>query len=315
MTTKAETVLGGVVSGASTLGVSFHCYRCGKVLTDPASTQAGIGPECRQLANSALAVCIPANLPAALAALEGVTLLGHIDPALVAVREELADTDRTDWRAVANVLVRLIAYGAFSAKDALCNAVEALGYGVLANVARKHASPAKATVTVEGARLVLKAVKNLPAVSALKLVPGRQYHPLGKTWSVPVTELKALCAVVASFYPLSGLNVLALAVECAKAIKVLEEAKAAKAAEIALSPAPVAPPVAKAAPAVTVTATPSGFEIVSPYNGKFVADLKVSLPYPDRKWTGSSWWVSKKGFETAKVLVSKHYGIEVAVAA
>jgi hypothetical protein len=64
----------------------------------------------------------------------------------------------------------------------------------------------------------------------------------------------------------------------------------------------------KAPPAVTITEAPGGFNVVSPYNAAFVADLKTALPYKERAWTGKCWWVAANSIETVKGLVAKHYG-------
>lgn len=297
--TKAETILGGYVAGAKDAGLHFHCYRCGEALTDPASTEAGIGPVCRKLANAAFASTIPADIDAVLAHLTGVSFKAEaLNEALAAVTEELTEgaaKGRQDWRGIANVLVRLIAYSSTSSKNALCAAVESLGYTTLAAVAREEASPSAAEVTVVDGRLVLKTKKNSAAVVAIKAIPGRKFEPVSKTWSFPATEFRAVLAVVGKYFPTTKLDALALATEVAKAIN------ASKAAPVA---------AVKAAPVVKVSDAPGGFNIESPYNPTFVADLKTALPYKARAWNGAAkcWWVAKDAIEVAKTLIAKHYG-------
>lgn len=305
--TAAEEILGGFVAAAAETGMVFHCARCGEVLTDPASIENSWGPVCRKLANAAFASTIPADTDSVLAHLAGVTFKAEVlNTAIDAITAEITAgvaKERTDWRGVANVLVRMIAYGTGAEKAALCNAVEALGYVTLAAVAREEASPSAAEVTIVNGRVVLKTKKNLAATTSIKAIPGRKFHPESKTWSVPVTEFRAVLNVVNKFFPMSKLNVLELATQVASAIKA--EAEARKSAN--LKPAP-------AASTVEITAAPGGFNVVSPYNAKFVADLKTSLPYKARAWTGKCWWVSADSIEAVKILVTKHYG-ESAIAA
>lgn len=296
--TKAETILGGYIAGAADAGLHFNCYRCGAVLTDPASTEAGIGPECRKLANAALAITIPGNPETAIATLAKITFASGITAeTLAAVVEEITagiESGRADWRGVVNVLVRLIAYGIPAAKPLLCDAVEALGYVTLAAVAREEASPSAAELTVATGRLVLKTKKNMAAVAAMKAISGRKFEPVAKVWTFPVTELRAVCAVVTKFFPTTKLNVLALATEAAAAVKVATELKAS----------------APAAPTVEIVKTANGYNVFSPYNAAFVAELKVTLPYKARAWNGVSkcWTVALDAIEPVKTLIAKHYG-------
>jgi hypothetical protein len=307
--TKAETILGGFVAGAAEAGLKFHCYRCGEALTDPASTEAGIGPVCRKLANAALATTIPADIDTVLAHLAGVSFKAEaLTEALAAVTEEITEgaaKGRADWRNVANVLVRLIAYSTLSSKAALCNAVEALGYVTLAAVAREEASPSTAEVTVADCRVVLKTKKNAAALAAIKAIPGRKFHGESKTWSFPPTEFRAVLAVVQKFFPVTKLNVLDLATEVAKAVNASKPA----AVTTTVNGAPV-----KAAPSVTITEAPGGFNVVSPYNPAFVADLKTALPYKARAWTGKCWWVAATVVDTVKEIAAKHYGADAIAA-
>jgi len=302
--TKAEEILGGFVAGAADAGLQFHCYRCGEALTDPASTEAGIGPVCRKLANAAYATTIPADIDATLAHLAGVTFKADaLTEALAAGVAEITEGSakgRADWRGVANVLVRLIAYSTPSAKSALCNAVEALGYVTLAAVARAEASPSTAEVAVVEGRVTLKTKKNSAALVAIKAIPGRKFDPTTKTWSFPATEFRSVLDVVNKFFPMTKLNVLELATEVAKAIK---SAPVTTKVNNTVVPAAV-----KAEPAVTITEAPGGFNVTSPYNAAFVADLKTALPYKARAWTGKCWWIAKDAVETVKELVAKHYG-------
>ncbi len=301
--TKAEAILGGFVAGVNETGLHFNCARCGEALTDPASIEHGWGPVCRKLANAAFATTIPADIDATLAHLTGVTFKAEaLNEALAAVTEELTEgaaKGRADWRGVANILVRLIAYSSTNAKNALCAAVESLGYATLAAVAREEASPSIAEVTVSECRLVLKTKKNSAAVAAIKAINGRRFDAVTKTWSFPPTEFRAVLAVVQQFFPMTKLNVLELATQVAAAVQAQEAAKAAPVA----APAP-----AKAAPAVAITEAPGGFNVTSPYNAAFVADLKTALPYKARAWTGKCWWIAKDAVETVKGLVAKHYG-------
>lgn len=305
--TKAEEILGGFTSAATATGMRFHCYRCGEALTDPASIEAGIGPVCRKLANAAFAATITADTDTAMAHLAGVTFKAEVlNTAIEAITAEITEgvaKGRADWRGVANVLVRMIAYGTGAEKAALCNAVEALGYVTLAAVAREEASPSAAEVTITEGRVVLKTKKNLAATTTIKAIPGRKFHPESKAWSFPVTEFRSVLGVVNKFFPMSKLDVLALATQVAAAIQAEADTRKVENTK----PAP-------AASTVAITAAPGGFNVVSPYNAKFVADLKTALPYKARAWTGKCWWVAADSIEAVKLLVTKHYG-ENAIAA
>lgn len=330
--TKAETILGGYVTAAAETGLHFNCARCGKELTDPASIQHGWGPWCRDMANEAFAMTIPGDAETTLAHLAGVHFKAEaLTEALEAINAEIVEgmaSGRQDWRGVATVLIRLIAYSTYSTKAALCNAVEALGYTTLAAVAREEASPSVAEVTVVSNRLVLKTKRNAAANNVIKAIPGRRFDPIAKVWSFPPTEFRAVLAVVSKYFPMTKLDVLKLATEVAAAVTAVEAEKAAqaKAAE-----ATMAAKAAQAAPLVTtlkavqpvqpevkvsITETVNGYNVVSPYNAKFVADLKTSLTYKARSWNGAArcWWVSKESIEIVKALVAKHYG-EAALAA
>lgn len=300
--TKAEAILGGFVAGANETGLHFNCARCGEALTDPASIEHGWGPVCRKLANAAFATTIPADIDATLAHLTGVTFKAEaLNEALAAVTAELTEgaaKGRADWRGVANILVRLIAYSSTNAKNALCAAVESLGYVTLAAVAREEASPSVAEVTVSECRVVLKTKKNSAAVVAIKAIPGRKFEPVTKTWSFPATEFRAVIAVVSKYFPTTKLNVLELATEVAKAINASKPSKT------------IAVATATVTPAVRVSIAPGGFNVESPYNAAFVADLKTTLPYKARAWNGAAkcWWVAASTIDTVKDLIAKHYG-------
>jgi hypothetical protein len=216
-----------------------------------------------------------------------------MNEALAALVEEIqegAEKGRSDWRNVANVLTRLIAYS-LTGKNMLCNAVEALGYTTLAAVAREVASPSVAELSVAEGRIVVKTKRVMGAINAFKTLAGRKYHPEAKTWSFPGSELKNVCNIVGMYFPMTKVDILALATELGKYSK------------------PAAAPVV-AAPVVSVTEAPGGFNIASPYNAAFVADLKMALPYKARAWNGAAkcWWIAKTEMDTVKALVSKHYG-------
>jgi hypothetical protein len=297
MTTVSEKLLGGYVSGAADAGLRFNCARCGEDLTDPASIEHGWGPICRKLSNAALASCIPANVGLARDILAKVNCFqGTLAEAFIAVYEEVAlgDTNgRTDWRGVVHVLVRLIAYGPDECKDVLCEAIEALGYGVLAAVARKDASPSKAEITFANGRVVLQSKRNPAALEAVRAVQGRKYDPDTKTWSFPLAGFDAVVNLVRTYFPMSKLDMDALTEEVAKLT----------------APAPEAP---RQAPVVAVVSVPGGYEIRSPFNREFIADLKCSLPWQQRRWNGSAWVVTSEGYSTAMTLIAKHYGAQVA---
>lgn len=290
---------------APATGVRFHCVRCGEELTDAASIQYSFGPVCRKLANAALAKTIPADVETARAAWAtlDVAMLPAEALATHAKCSEALTAGTDDWRETVKRMVWVASTSEYTAvKEALCETITALGYTVLAAVARSEASPSKAEVTVNNGRVVLKAARNMAAVAAVKAIPGRRFNGADKTWSVPFAGLDALLAVVETFYPMSKVDAAALraAVEAAKTEAVSKTATPAKVL-------------------ATVTENADGsVTLKTPYNGEFVADLKTSVPWTARSWDGANraWVVTREHAATARAIVEKHYpGNGVAVAA
>jgi len=292
--TKAETLLGGYEAGAIAAGLAFHCARCGKQLTDPASIQHGWGPECRHLANEVLAKTIPANTVRALEELSASVLAGSegvVAEILEALRVEIlegAGAGRADWRGVVHCLVRLITITPEYWKATLCNIIAALGYEILAHVARGSASPSPAELVVENGRLVLKSKRNKPALAKLRVIQGRQFHGISKTWSFPVASLREVVAVVETYWPTSKLDVMSLLKTCA-AVKI------------------AGPPSFL----VVTTEVEGKLELATPYNAAFVADLKAALPWNKRGWdpVKKVWWVDLSEQLVAKDIVAKHFSV------
>ena len=242
---------------------SRTCTRCRLPLTDAASMEAGIGPICRKMDNHVLATQIPANITAAREALFAVGTQDAVLTATFAKVEMDLYADTADYRATVKRIEWILSHPIPSNdRKAFEAVVTALGYVALVAMWNGEVAKGKATVRFEAGRLYLKGPNNKAGRSALKAIPGRQFHGETTEWSVPAKQLGDFAKVVAKHWPNHDATALG-------------EALTAAGAHVS---GPVVP--------WTLTLKGDVLTVKTPYHAGFVEALKGAVHYKDRRWNG-----------------------------
>jgi hypothetical protein len=255
-----------------TAGTLHFCARCGHELTDAASIENGLGPECRGKANAILAKEIPQAMSPDQAFLV-LTLAVEQFPVAAAARfrdvnEKILATKAflqgegsgQDLRSLVQGLAYLLSWKIKpGTRFALLEAIKGLGYVAYAGYLSKASSATAAQVEIRGGRLYLKAVRNIVGIRELRLIIGRTWHPESCEWSVPLAKAEALFVVVRQSWPLTDLTFIE--------------------ANIRNMPKPEVRVVALGSDWVGIEA---------PYHPQ-VRTLMKELPVKDRSWDGQRW--------------------------
>ncbi len=289
-------------------GASRACYRCGKELTDAASMEVRVGPVCRKLDSKVLAQQIPANMDAARAAFDKVTLLDmdeQVLPTLLKVEEALSSVSN-DWRETVKRIEWALSYPATvtvaANADALVNTVEGLRYAALATLWRGEGTTGEAVISYEGGGVSIKGPKTPHGRDKIEAIAVRRYDPNTKVWSVPAAAHAQFAAIIAAHYPNN--------VGLSDAVKAAQDHLSLAAAVTAVQPANAAPVAAPAPAKAKVEVTPVGggwLSIRSPYNVGFIAAVKA---LPQRRWDAANkvWLVPVKEAQAVEALIAQHYG-------
>ena len=309
---------------------SRNCSRCGQELTDAASLECGTGPICRKLDNKLLAKVIPANPAVAKGAWSKIDLLAMppetvatmvaIDPKVVSMPAVDDDTFGTDWRETVKRIEWVLSHKvSHTARGHLYAFVEALGYAGLVSMWLGEAASGACKVTFLDGRLWMQGPRNKAGQTAIKMIPGRKFHPAAGSekarWSVPASSWAAFEMAVLKHWPNNeGLEaavgfavnyydpaVVAAKIEMAEAEMVAQEILAGQ-----------APKVAIPEPKCWVTVDGDNLSVRTPWNGGFVAKLKT-LPYKQRSWnpTAKCWVVKAAHGDFVKSLVKEFFNEEV----
>lgn len=291
----------------SLTSASRVCIRCGKELTDAASMEAGIGPICRKLDNALLAASIPANLQAARESLETVataTLVEETVPTFnnvfAALFSQEAET-RSDWRKEVKRVEWLLSFpkNVEACRSALTNTVRGLGYVGLAALWDGLASTGIATLRCADGRIYIAAPRNADFRYAVKKLAGWRFHPNPggdrPEWSVPVSAHVALNTLVMTHYP-----------NCPTRELVVAEAAALTKAALAGAPKAAAPVAHK----VRVQEADGWLHVFTPYNAGFIAEVKQTFAYADRKWNSVDrcWMFTVACKPELADLIAKYWG-------
>lgn len=267
-----------------------RCGRCGKDLTDAASIECGMGPECRGKANEILAKEIPQNMSPDQAFL-ALSLDASQFPE--AAREAFEKTNKKllatkaflvgegvgqDVRALVRELAYLLSWQiSKGTRYALLETIKGLGYPAYAGYLDKKASASAATFEVKGERLYMKAVHNAVGVRKVNALWGVRSEASGE-WSTPLAEAEDLLKVVRLYWPLS---------DFALVVAMVQEARKPKAIIKELN---------------------QWILVEAPYQREAVEQIKT-LPTRDRWWDGLYWRVRKNHEAPLKALLSRFYRV------
>lgn len=205
--------------------VHRHCSRCFRELTDAASREAGVGPVCRGKDNTIFARQMPARISEAtvqVMALDA-SIFGDNAENFTTIREDflsratkaMRDHDGAtvlpvagaDFRSFVDWLDCSLSYR-FKAvnRNSLIAIIESLGYVSLASVLRGTACMSKATLSIEGDRVVLKGKSNKPGLKAMKTAFGRnvktpRWRGDATPYSVHVSEAGKFVEIALRYWP------------------------------------------------------------------------------------------------------------------
>jgi len=293
------------------------CVRCRKELTDAASMEAGIGPICRNLDNAVLARLIPSDVGAARAATNRLDLTAVAPETLPTVMEILTtvgnETPSDDWRVTVKRIEWVLSfYGNQPLRSVFTDVVRALGYVGLAALWDGEAATGKASVTCMDGRLVVMGPRNKSANTAFKAIAGRKFHPASTltpkaAWSFPAATHEAVFMAVVTHYPnFSGLEE---SIVAAKAFLASVPVVAPVVAGTVEAPAAVAVPVEKKC---SIKSAGVLLKIHSPYNAGFIAALKTTIKWSDRRWNKGEqvWEVTANHEAEVKAMLTTHYGAD-----
>ena len=285
------------------------CSRCGKALTDAASTEVGVGPICRHLDNALLAKHIPSNIGAARDSAkkvdfshfpeETVQTWLKVEAAVVAEGAE----EVQDWRETVKRVEWMLSHAVKEpSKTHLMGMVFSLGYIGLVSLWKGEAATGLASCWFDTGRIYVSGPQNKAARITLRKIWGAKFHGgsyvpaadhLGekvKAWSFPADKAELVQKAVWAHYP-NNENLLG-AVETAKAYLLAVEQEKAKQAPVEV-PAPVQAPVV-AAPAQVTKPGSGAFASLAEnrwlmlktpgYKAAFVTAIK-EIPPKDRKWS------------------------------
>jgi len=211
---------------------------------------------------------------------------------------DLLDTSNNDWRTTCKRIEWVISWGVGSNNHrALVGIVRALGYVGLASVLVGDAAKGLCTVTFEDGRLYMQGPNNRAGRVAIKAIGGRRYHEDVKPrWSVPAIQWESFQLAIWSHWP---------------KFKGLEDAiEAAKAHTTTVS--------APKSSLVTVSKRDGVFKVHSPYNARFIEDLKDRIKnWRHRRWNSIEkvWEVAISEAATLQRLIRDSFGEDVALAA
>lgn len=294
-----------------------HCAYCKKPLTDMASLQAGVGPECRKKTNHLFATTLPANLPRALAELSKLKVqewpseaAAYFEANLLSLADHIGE-EGLDLRSYVEALTWLTSAGlGETVRETIAATITHLGYPVVASMILGSAASSEAVVSIDTSKGTLAnpgfirilSVQNPKARKALYALGGAYYNG---GWGFPLKAAEALSMTLPIYYPWFKFE----GVDGWAGIVAARDAKVLALKAVMLPPAmPVTVP-----PPVTVSETPADsvegllakkgvvvspigarkasktgvvrFGIRAPYNGAWVVKLKSSVPESDRHYS------------------------------
>ena len=303
------------------LHIKTHCMRCQLELTDPASIEYGIGPECRSKANHILAQEIPTAWDAeslgAILFLTKDSWPTHVQPIFEEVWQKIVEAKsfnsseeylkthalKEDWRATVQKLAWL---GSFTAlketiRHYLASIIKGLGYPQYANFMLKIASASEGTLWLEPGFVKFSGVKNMEGVKALKtlnhvgaraekeLVKGEEHW----VWRCPIKHVLAFIDIVKLYWPLTDTQAILK--------KIMElDPKDAIFDEVIEQP--------------NIQIKDFNYTqylvIAKPYNNGFYNAIK-NMPFKNRKWDtfNGGWLVNKKEKFYLEDILKKHYNV------
>ena len=290
--------------------VATHCCCCRKELTDAESVEWGIGPICSRRFYNPLHVPSRDDLETALGMLATSGLPDFV------IDDFLKFSDKEDARKASNVLVY---YASCHYEDRnevfkCSNIIRALGYVQLADKLELDRTSASITLTASGdleAFLPDKYTIN----QDLRIIPGvclltdanehrvKRGHKLG--WTFPASQEAYLMAVL-------GVHLGGDLMCGTHGIRTIPR-KRWQDVQAFRRPAPtmvVAPPVQPGASAGWIVTSGPFLEVRTPYNEAFKEELKATVTYKDREWTGSCWRVLATKRSQVEALILKHFGIQ-----
>lgn len=251
------------------------CVRCQRDLMDAASLNEGIGPICRKLDNALLAKSLPSDAAKAFEAIDSVNIEAldpETLPTFLEIRKALADSGHgPDWRkpvkqmewALSFPLTRKVAF------HACVTAARALGYTGLAALWEGEASTGAAKVRYQAGRIYVAGPRNKAFRMKVRSLHSYAFHTATGEWSVPTKHADAFERLVQTYYPNhTGLS------------ETLEQAHASEASQ------PAAPSAPKVSAKVRLIQNGGWIEVHTPYRADFVAALKSTIPYLERRWNG-----------------------------
>lgn len=210
--------------------VKNHCAKCGAELTDQASVEFGVGPECRKKANAILAREFTTNPDAV--TLEALLMGCHADTKpeplrsgwLTLQKHLLEPTPgKRDYRDVVGLATQLCSLeDTAGARVQLFQIIAALGYRAYAGYLEGtvsanencrvfwHTFPSTHRWT-PGKRLCFQGIRNPRGNDAIKTIPGRAGHArevgaIDFCWSVPPAKAADLVEAVRMYWPLTNLS-------------------------------------------------------------------------------------------------------------
>lgn len=293
------------------------CAYCKKTLTDMASLQAGVGPDCRKKTNHLFATTLPANLPRALAELSRLKVQEWPSEAAAYFAEHLLSLadhigeEGLDLRPYVEALTWLTSAGlGEKVRDTIAATITHLGYPVVASMILGSAASSEAVITIDTSKgslanpgfIRIKAVQNPKAKKALYALGGAYYNG---GWGFPLKAAEALSTVFPVYYPWFKFE----GVDGWTGIVAAREAFLLAFKAVMLPPAmptTLPPPMENFAILVDsvevllakkgVVVSPIGsrkasktgverFGIRAPYNGAWVVKLKGSVPESDRHYS------------------------------
>lgn len=203
-----------------------RCSRCGQSLTDPASRESGVGPNCRKKDTHLYAKSIRANF--GLATIRALSIHDHMLATecldvwhnavqkLLKASEKVANVtddnvimERTgaDLRDVMRACDQLCSYDHpdRTVRATVVDIVQACGYVGLAGVLSGQASTSPSRIWFENGRVYMTGLGNKSGFIAMKRIPGiiiPKYRGDRSPYSAPASQVKAFVNNVQCYWPM-----------------------------------------------------------------------------------------------------------------
>jgi hypothetical protein len=318
--------------------VATHCCVCRAPLTDAESIEHSIGPVCSRRYYNPQHTPTPEQVQAALGLLAASGLPDVVIDGVLA----LSNDDKANARGISNLLVKYASLNYDNRTEVLkCSGImRALGYIELAD--KLETDRTSAQITIKGdivevfapdqyeIRRALRKIPNIQPLTAAVEADGPVIADADALPVAPRQEQVKRGRKLGWVIPKAGLAHL----ECIFGVHLTGELVSYGGGDLRKTPyksqfdlyqftnppAPVQPPapvssatpapVAPSAPKCALITLPNGkIAVRSPYSARFVAELKVAVPYQDRRWLPADklWEVTSRHLNVIRTLIQNIY--------